>query len=249
MNYTITTLAQSPHLQPQIDTLHDGAWSRFICEFMRVDAAISQCWERLLTVFADYQILLHDSANRVVALGHSIPVKWDQTLAGLPLGWEDVLQRGASGSDVPNTLSALAIIVAPQCQGQGLSQQVLQTMKQIGRTHQFENLIAPVRPILKHQHPWISMEEYVTWEQAGQPFDPWIRTHTRAGADLLCVAPASMVITAPVTQWEDWTELAFPKSGNYLVPGALHPVSINREQNQGIYQEANVWMRHFTQSV
>jgi hypothetical protein len=249
MNYTITTLAQSPHLQPQIDRLHDGAWSRFICEFMRIDATISQCWERLLTTFADYQILLHDAADQVVALGHTIPVAWDQTLEGLPLGWEDVLQRGANGCDGSNTLSALAIIVAPHCQGQGLSQQVLKTMKQIGLAQQFENLIAPVRPILKHQHPWISMEEYVTWQQAGQPFDPWIRAHTKVGGDFLCVAPASMVITAPVAQWEDWTEIEFPESGNYLVPGALHPIAVDREQNQGTYQEANVWMRHSTQPI
>jgi hypothetical protein len=42
--------------------------------------------------------------------------------------------------------------------------------------------------------------------------------------------------------WEEWTGLAFPDDGDYVVPGALVPVRF--EGGRGTYLEPNVWMRH-----
>ena len=53
-----------------------------------------------------------------------------------------------------------------------------------------------------------------------------------------------MVITGTVAEWEEWTHMRFPKSGRYVVPGALEPVVIDRENDLGRYVEPNVWMRH-----
>jgi hypothetical protein len=53
-----------------------------------------------------------------------------------------------------------------------------------------------------------------------------------------------MRIPGTVAQWEDWTGLAFPESGWYVVPGALVPVEIDRERDEGLYVEPNVWMVH-----
>ena len=61
---------------------------------------------------------------------------------------------------------------------------------------------------------------------------------------LLAVAPVSMLVTGTVAEWEGWTEMAFPESGDYVVPGALVPVRIDRERDLGRYEEPNVWMRH-----
>jgi hypothetical protein len=38
--------------------------------------------------------------------------------------------------------------------------------------------------------------------------------------------------------------MRFPESGPYVVPGALQPVRIDREQDEGHYEDPNVWMRH-----
>jgi hypothetical protein len=38
--------------------------------------------------------------------------------------------------------------------------------------------------------------------------------------------------------------MRFPESGDYVVPGALAPVHIDRDRDEGVYVEANVWMRH-----
>ena len=43
-------------------------------------------------------------------------------------------------------------------------------------------------------------------------------------------------------EWEAWTGMAFPDDGEYVVPGALVPVSF--EGGRGVYVEPNVWMRH-----
>ncbi len=38
--------------------------------------------------------------------------------------------------------------------------------------------------------------------------------------------------------------LRFPESGQYIVPGALNPIEIDREADRGYYIEPNVWMQH-----
>jgi hypothetical protein len=38
--------------------------------------------------------------------------------------------------------------------------------------------------------------------------------------------------------------MRFPESGNYVVPGALQPVEIDRERDEGVYEDPNVWMNH-----
>ncbi len=45
-------------------------------------------------------------------------------------------------------------------------------------------------------------------------------------------------------EWEGWTGLAFPESGQYTFPRGLAPVWIDREADRGTYFEPNVWTRH-----
>ena len=60
----------------------------------------------------------------------------------------------------------------------------------------------------------------------------------------LLVAPQSMYIPGIAAQWEEWTGLSFPISGQHTVEGALQPISIDREADLGVYYDPNVWMRH-----
>ena len=41
-----------------------------------------------------------------------------------------------------------------------------------------------------------------------------------------------------------WTGLSFPESGQYVVAGALNPVIIDRERDEGVLTEPNVWVVH-----
>ena len=42
----------------------------------------------------------------------------------------------------------------------------------------------------------------------------------------------------------EWTGLDFPTSGDYLPEGAASPVHIDREADQGAYDDPNVWVVH-----
>ena len=107
------------------------------------------------------------------------------------------------------------------------------------------DLVAPVRPSEKHRYPLVPIERYVCWRRDdGRLLDAWLRTHEQAGAELVGVAGHSMRISGTVGDWERWTGLRFPDSGAYVVPGALVPVEIDRERDEGLYVEPNVWMHH-----
>jgi hypothetical protein len=56
--------------------------------------------------------------------------------------------------------------------------------------------------------------------------------------------PQSLVVTGKISEWEEWTGMCFPESGPYVVPGALQPVQMDLERNEGRYEDPNVWMRH-----
>ena len=51
-----------------------------------------------------------------------------------------------------------------------------------------------------------------------------------------------MRVTGTVAEWEEWTGMHFPEDGDYVVPGALVPVTF--ADGIGAYVEPNVWMRH-----
>ena len=56
--------------------------------------------------------------------------------------------------------------------------------------------------------------------------------------------PHSLRITGTVADWEAWTDLPFPESGDYVFPGGLTTVHIDRPADRGTYWEPNVWLIH-----
>ena len=122
---------------------------------------------------------------------------------------------------------------------------MLVEMRRIASEHGFADLVAPVRPTWKPRYPLTPMERYITWQTAeGLPFDPWLRVHARAGAEIVGVCARSMTVPGTIAEWEEWAQLRFPETGDYVVPGALSTVSIDVEADRGLYVEPNVWMRH-----
>jgi hypothetical protein len=118
-------------------------------------------------------------------------------------------------------------------------------MTEIARAHGFQSLIAPVRPSAKERYPLVPIERYATWRHTDESlFDPWMRTHERLGATVVKPEPRSLNITSTVGDWEAWTGLTFPESGDYWFPGGPATVTIDRDQDEGRYFEPNVWMHH-----
>jgi hypothetical protein len=103
--------------------------------------------------------------------------------------------------------------------------------------------VAPVRPSWKDRYPLIPIDEYAQWRRDdGLPFDPWLRVHARLGATILRGEPNSLLIEAPVREWEEWTTMTFPADGDYVFPLGLAPLQVRN--GIGTYWEPNVWMLH-----
>lgn len=206
-------------------------------------------WNRLYDTFADYQFVLYDeTTDEVLAEGHTIPCYWDQTPGDLNSGIDATIAAGfdakAKGAPV-NTLAALAAEIVPEHTRRGLSSQLLTKMVDLARGAGLSSLIAPVRPSWKERYPLVPIARYVSWLGAdGQPFDPWIRTHVRLGGKIATPLPESLRITGTVADWESWTKLAYPESGDYVFPHGLATVRIDRDLDLGAYWEPNVWIIH-----
>jgi hypothetical protein len=65
--------------------------------------------------------------------------------------------------------------------------------------------------------------------QESAMFDPWIRVHTSLGGRPGPVLPRSLRLTGRVADWESWTRMRFPESGDYVFPAGLAPVHIDRD--------------------
>ncbi|HEV8104129.1 MAG TPA: GNAT family N-acetyltransferase [Gaiellaceae bacterium] len=217
--------------------------------FMNEGAAVlKRLFGRVVAEYAEFLFYAwDDEREQVIGVGHAIPAAWDGDVASLPDGGFDAMleARFAPAAPTPTVLCALGITIAPECRGQGLSRRMIERMAEIGRDHGLDTLIAPVRPTLKHRYPLTPTDRYLSWRrQDGTHLDPWLRTHERLGADIAKVAPRSVRVSGTVAEWEEWTGLTLPDSGTYVVPGALVPIEIDREQDEGIYVEPNVWMVH-----
>jgi hypothetical protein len=118
-------------------------------------------------------------------------------------------------------------------------------MVDLARRFGFSSLIAPVRPNWKERYPLVPIEHYVRWTRPdGYAFDPWIRVHLRLGATLGPTLPRSMRITGTVAEWETWTGMRFPESGEYVVPAGLTTLHVDTDRDIGEYWEPNVRLVH-----
>ncbi|MGI8909973.1 MAG: GNAT family N-acetyltransferase [Rubrobacteraceae bacterium] len=240
--FEIANLKRRPDLAEEFGRMSQGAWPPFLLH------ADTLYWDSLFDEFAGFQFAFLDPEGAVIATGHTVPFIWDGTEDDLPLKLSEALGRGLEAhrqGHAPDTLSALAAIVAPDHQRKGLSTRIIRTMRSLAVDHGMHSLLAPVRPTLKSLYPLTPFERYVEWKREdGTPFDPWLRVHHRLGAQFMKVAPQAITVTGSVTEWEEWTGVRFPESGEYVVPGALQSVHIDRDCDEGRCDDPNVWMRH-----
>ncbi len=241
--FTTSTHKDRPELEKLLSTFGD-AWPEFIFH----DEIARMYLHHTDTIFAHLNLYVCDENDELVAAGYGVPLVWDGSIEALPKGWDAALEqavRDYEAQRTPTTFCALAAMVKQSEHGRGLSKYVLRAMKFAAREANLIRMIAPVRPTLKSRYPLTPIDRYITWKEVdGSPFDPWIRIHWKEGGEIIKTAPRSMVIRGKVEEWEEWTKMRFPESGMYVVPGALVPISIDCERNEGVYVEPNVWMRH-----
>ncbi len=226
--------------------LSDASWP----EFMLHDSIANDNWHELFDRFSDYQFALLDvETNRMAAMANSLPFCWDQPLEELSEGgWDWVFLKAIEDHKqgvTPNIQSAIQINIHPDYRSQGLSARMVETMRATGSSKGFKYLVGPKRPNQKSQYPLTDIGDYIRWtNDEGLPFDAWLRVHARLGARIIKPCHQAMTIRGNLSEWETWTGMKFPQSGQYVVSGALNPVEINIEKDEGIYIEPNVWMVH-----
>lgn len=230
--------------EEQLDQLFNEGFPAFIT----ADQLAKRYIGKIQGLFPHLNIVLLDESDFLVAAGWGIPLSWDGRIDGLPTGYSDSLKRAVEGHEAHESPNAFVIcggIVRPDLKGQGLSTILIHTLRDLAATSGLTQVICPVRPTLKSKYPLTPIEKYLIWTRAdGFPFDPWVRTHVRAGAKILTTAPSSQTMTGSVEQWETWTGLNFPETGEYVIPGGLSLLHIDRETDSGTYIEPNVWVQH-----
>ena len=214
------------------------------------DSIANKNWHELFDRFEEYQFsMLETETNQMAAMGNSLPFHWDNEISDLPEGgWDWVMLKATEDHKngiEPNIQSAIQVAILPEYQSQGLSKTMIQAMRAIGKSKGFMNLVAPVRPNEKSKYPLTSIDDYIKWKtDGGLPFDAWLRVHVRLGAKIIKPCHEAMTIRGTHAEWEQWTEMKFPQSGEYSVPGALNPIRMDIEKDEGIYVEPNVWLQH-----
>lgn len=219
-------------------------------EFMMHDAVANRNWRELFDRFLEYQLALYDTQNRRVAgMGNSFPLRWDESLENLPeAGWDWAFEEAVKNHKqgiTPNMHCAIQIVVRPDYRSQGLSMPMVQAVRAVTKSKGLGSLIIPLRPSEKHKYPLASLDDYITWKTEQElPLDPWLRVHVRAGARIIRVCHTSKTIRGSRAEWEAWSGLKFPQSGEYIIDGALNPIEMDLEKDEGTYIEPNVWIVH-----
>jgi len=245
----IVTAADRPDLDEAAGAAFREKWPEFVFH----DEVSRRYVPRVEELFRRYNVLVledgHEGGSEsVVAGGWGVPLAWDGSVADLPDGYDGALVRSVEGHDAgapPTTLSFMAAAVARSHDRQGLATVVLQALSRRALEDGLAHVVAPLRPTWKHRYPLVPMTEYAGWVRAdGLCVDPWIRTHQRMGARVLAPAARSMVVEGTVAQWEEWADMPFPVSGDYVVPDALGLVHVDRVRDRAVYVEENLWVQH-----
>jgi len=246
---TITSFADRPDLMPEADRIGGAAWPAFMLN----DPVAIQNWHRLVECFADCQLMVMDG-EQIIALANAVPLQLDRPLSELPdrgvdWGVEQSLIDHANGKPA-NALMGVQVVVAEEHKGKGLSRTATLAMLDLAKRKGIDQVVIPVRPSDKHRFPLIPMEDYIAWQRDdGLPFDGWLRVHARLGGTVLHICEQSMRIPGTIANWTEWTGAAFPGSGQYLIDGALVPITIDQAADTGLYIEPNVWVLHTCSSL
>ncbi|KOP67214.1 hypothetical protein AMS62_19640 [Bacillus sp. FJAT-18019] len=240
MNIIVYSLKDKPEMKT--GEIMKSVWPKF----MTPNNYSMKYWSTMRKLFPEYQICICID-DVLVGIGNSLPIPWSGQLDDLPTSWTDTLVRGVENGNLisVNTLAAVNIAIHPEYQKLGLSQMLLQELKQLSVAKGLTKMVVPVRPSFKADYPLACFDKYIYWKRKdGTPFDPWIRTHWKLGATIIKPILKAFTTQGGISEWEDWTGLEFPESGSYIVKGALQPIIINKEQDIGTYDDPNVWMEY-----
>ncbi|MCK4258834.1 MAG: amino acid adenylation domain-containing protein, partial [Halanaerobiales bacterium] len=242
--YQLYTLSQLPEKKDDLDQIHSAAWP----EYFIGDKTYLQYWNQIMVEFSKYQVLLLNNKDEVVAVGNVMPIYWDGTVENLPEGWDSAVEKGfrdAANNVEPNTLLVLAGVVGEKYQNQGLGTLIIKAFKTIAHGFNLDQVLIPVRPTGKAQHPEMTFEKWCKEKRSdGLSKDNWIRIHERLGGKVLGIATESQYISGTVEEWKEWTGMKFSQSGEYFTKDSLQSIKIDLSRGIGEYYDPCIWVEH-----
>lgn len=241
----VTTCADHPEYFEASVTLEDETWEEL--SFLDYTAAHHQHYNDLLARYPDHRLCMIDlDTGELVATGMCVPL-YVEPSGKLPQeGWDWIVNtaEGQKGK-TPNTIGALSISVPKPHRERGLARDMVSAMRAVAVRRYCARVIAPVRPSVKCDHPFVPMVDYIGWrDKRGRVFDPWLRSHIAAGGDLNGVCDRSMVVEQPIDFWKPWTKSELAEDGEVPFKGALVPLHVDHGSGVGRYVEPNVWVTH-----
>jgi GNAT superfamily N-acetyltransferase len=245
-NLVVRSRAFSDDLKHAAIALEDATWSSL--GYLNFTRSHQRYYDLVLDEFPDLQLCLVDvESDLPVALANCVPVSSDGNFDALPAeGWDWLVETGATRRGEPaNVLGALAVSVPPVHRGKGYARRMIRAVHDECERRRLDAVIVAVRPTAKCDYPHVPIEEYIGWTDIhGRVFDPWLRSHVSQGARVIGPCKRSMVVEEHIAFWETWAGRSFETSGEYLLGGALVPISIDLERQIGRYEEPNVWVAY-----
>lgn len=242
--YRQFTFAQHPGLRSHMNLIHHDTWPRYFAG----SPVLARYWERLYSEFPAYQFCLLDDENRVACVANGVPLYWDGRDESAPLTWDDAVELAFRQRDdgvAPNAILGLAGIVAGHCQGQGLSNRIVQGFRGLVKMHGHDYFLAPVRPVGMLEHPGVDVHAWARSRDAnGEPLDFWLRVHERLGATTLGAAEKSQCVEGSLEQWREWTGVTFEADGACVLPDLLQPVEVDLKAGRARYYDPSIWAVH-----
>lgn len=147
-------------------------------EFMHHDPIANAHWDRQYEEFPDLQLFLMDDDDRYLAESNAVPIPFGPD--ALPdEGWDAAMEQAFGGRPAV-AVSAIAITIGVEQRGRGISRLLLEGMRKAAAARGHSDLVAPVRPNLKHLYPLTPIERYVGMAAGGRPATRSVVANARA---------------------------------------------------------------------
>lgn len=240
----IRTRAYSEDLRRAAEAIEQAAWSEL--GYLNYTRAHYENYAEILRKYDDYQLCLVDcETDYPVAVFNSVPLS-SVGFDDLPQeGWDWVVETGAKPKGPYTMLGGLAMSIPAVHRAKGYGRRMLRAMRELAENKGLRGVLAAVRPSSKARHPWVGIDDYVTWTDGrGRAFDPWLRSHLSSGGKLVGPCRRSMVVEEPIAFWETWAKQEYPESGSYAIDGALVPLEVDLKKGIGRYAEPNIWVTY-----
>jgi hypothetical protein len=240
----IRTRAYSEELRKAASSIEQAAWSDL--GYLSYTRPHYESYSELLEKYPEYQLCLVDEeTDYPVAVFNSVPLSYTGS-GDLPdEGWDWVVETGAHPKGKHTVLGGLAMSIPAVHREKGYGRHMLRAMRELAASKGLRGVFAAVRPSSKARHPWVGIDDYITWTDGrGRAFDPWLRSHLSSGGKLVGPCKRSMVVEEPIAFWETWSKRKYPQSGSFAMEGALVPLDIDLERGIGRYAEPNIWVTY-----